>query len=358
MADTMSASPSTNHQPTLLVERVCKRYPRRSWLPLRAGREEAAPWALRDVSFAIHEGETVGLLGPNGAGKTTLLKIVSTLLYPTSGHVQLYGHDVLANPVRARGMMGMVTCEERSFYWRLSGRQNLHFFAALYGLPKRQAAERISTLLSRLDLAVAGERPYYTYSSGMKQKLAIARGLLSSPRLVLYDEPTRSLDPASTQNVRRWMVENRTAAPRQMHLIATNRLDEAEQLCDRVLIINRGTLIAHGTIQDIRTRWRTRDYDIHRISYRGFQPNGAFHQTSESGLIDIEEEPPGPHGSTLRLRTQKGSSALSRVLAKILEAGGTIVRCDAEEPRFDEVFCALLRDDAGAPPRTEREPQP
>ena len=147
--------------------------------------------ALERVSFAIEEGETVALLGPNGAGKTTLLKIIATLLYVSSGRVLIHGHDVTGDPLRARRLIGLVTSDERSFYWRLTGRQNLAFFAALYRLPARTLADRVADLLDVTGLTEAADRSFHTYSSGMKQRLAIARGFLADPRIVMYDEPTR-----------------------------------------------------------------------------------------------------------------------------------------------------------------------
>ncbi len=330
----------------LLVENVGKTYFRRGLFGRRRGGASQSAPALQDVSFTVRQGETIGLLGPNGAGKTTLLKIIATLLYPGTGRVLLHGHDVLEDPVTARGMMGLVTCDERSFYWRLTGRQNLSFFGTLYGLSKRQTAERSEPLLETLGLSSAADRPYHTYSSGMKQKLAIARGLLAEPRLVLYDEPTRSLDPLSTQNIRNWIARKRVESPHQTHLIATNQLDEAEQLCDRVLIINRGKLIAHGTISEIRERWHAREYEVHQVTWRGVPLNGWLQADPEIGLFDVEQMAvEGPELSA-RLRIGRGSPALSHVLQRILDADGRIVSCQMEQVPFDEVFCSLVLGDS------------
>jgi ABC-2 type transport system ATP-binding protein len=242
--------------------------------------------------------------------------------------------------------MGLVTCDERSFYWRLTGRQNLAFFAALYGIPKRRAAENIATLLEVLGLTAAADRPFHGYSSGMKQKLAIARGLLNEPRLVLYDEPTRALDPLSAQQIRRWIQENQMHNGRQTHLLATNQLHEAEQLCDRVIIINQGAVIAFGTIGEIRENWRKHDYAIHRITCRNFELNGNLHPDPDLGLLDIVKEPgAAPDLLTLRLRTLKESEALHHVLAVILGSGGKVLDCDSEEVSFDHIFCALVAGD-------------
>jgi len=326
--------------PAVLAERVCKVYG--GYRPF-AGRSQApVRYALRDVSFSLSQGETLGLLGPNGAGKTTLLKIIATLLFPTSGSVFVHGREVSKDSVEARRQMGLVTSDERSFYWRLTGRQNLSFFAALYGIPQRRAAQTTATLLEVLGLTAAADRPFLEYSSGMKQKLAIARGLLNEPRIVLYDEPTRSLDPVSAQQIRRWIQETHLRGRRQTHLLATNQLQEAEQLCDRVIIINQGSVIALGTIKQIRDDWRKHDYAVHRITCRDFHLDGSLRPAPDLGLLDISPEPGAPDILTLRLRTLKESEALHHVLARILEQGGKILECDSEEVSFDDIFCALV----------------
>jgi ABC-2 type transport system ATP-binding protein len=338
----MTATPVPGSTPAIAVEHVSKRY--RDWRLFRRRRDAARSGtaALTDVSFAIGQGETVGLLGPNGAGKTTLLKIIATLLYVSSGRVLIHGRDVQDDPLAARRLIGLVTSDERSFYWRLTGRQNLTFFAALYRLPSRSIADRVAMLLEVTRLADAADRPFHTYSSGMKQRLAIARGFLADPRIVLYDEPTRSLDPLSAFHIREWIAASHTHSPNTTHLIATNQLREAEELCGRVLIINRGTAIASGTITQIREQWRRHDYIVHRITYRGPALDGPWNHARDCGLIEIQEGSRDGRARTLRVTAVDGSEALSPVLAAILTAGGTVVQCATEQVPFDEVFCGLV----------------
>ncbi len=331
--------------PAIQVEEVTKTYPR-SGLIRFSSAGAAGTTALSAVSLTVREGETVGLLGPNGAGKTTLLKIIATLLYPSSGRVLMHGRDMVREPGKVRGTLGLVTCDERSFYWRLSGHHNLSFFAALYGLSKKKGESRVTELLEALGLAFAADRPFHSYSSGMKQKLAIARGLLADPRVVLYDEPTRSLDPLSVHNIRSWLAENRS--PHTSHLIATNQLPEAEQLCDRVVILNRGVVIAAGTIQQIRDTWRRSQHLVHRITCRKFAANGLLRSVPAEGLLELVQEDSDDERLTLRARTIEGSEALSRLLERILSAGGGILRCQTEEAPFEEVFRALVLEDQAA----------
>jgi len=325
--------------PALVLDGIGKRYVRRKLLRRSVN---TITESLRDVSFTLHEGETLGLLGPNGAGKTTLLKIISTLLYPSSGRVTLFGRNIVDHPIWARRNMGLVTCDERSFYARLTGRQNLSFFSCMYGIPANLAEKRIEELLDTLGMAEAAQRQYQSYSSGMKQKMAIARGLLSDPRIALYDEPTRSLDPLSAQNIRNWIQENRHRWPRQARILATNQLREAEVICDRILILNKGRVIAHGTVQEIRERWEKRDYAMHRITCA---PSGAkveFRPDTATGLLSVEEDAGAPDARTFRVCTRKNGTALSGVLARLIERGLNVVRCETEQTPFDEVFCSLV----------------
>jgi ABC-2 type transport system ATP-binding protein len=326
-------------EPAIVVENVSKRY--RAWRPFASRRNTRnAKLALNDVSFRVEQGETVALLGPNGAGKTTLLKILATLLYVSSGRVLIHGCDVQTDPIGARRMIGLVTSDERSFYWRLTGRQNLTFFAALFGLPRRTIAARVASLLDATDLTDAADRPFHAYSSGMKQRLAIARGFLADPRIVLYDEPTRSLDPLTASRIRSWIVRSRTISPLTTHLIATNQLAEAEALCDRALIINRGSAVASGTFDQIRQRWHRDDCTVHQITYRGPVVDRRY-LPDASGLLDISDQSRGEN-HVLRVSAVEGTDVLSLTLAAIIRTGATVVRCEAEQVSFDAVFCTLV----------------
>lgn len=337
---------SKGTRPRLEVDGVSKLYVRRGWRTLVGRAAPTQTLALDNISFCVPPGETLGLLGPNGAGKTTMLKILTGLLYPTSGSVKIDGRDMHLERRMVRGLMGLVTCDERSFYWRLSGRRNLRFFATLYGLSRDVAEHRIDELLDALGLTYAADRPYSGYSSGMKQKLAIARGLLSNPRIILYDEPTRSLDPVSAMTIRQWIADRRATNPEQTHILATNLLDEAELLCDRVVILNRGRIAAQGPIREIQERFNERDYEDHVITYRGGPISGDWLRGNPpSGLLEAKEGGTGVRGEILRVRTLRNSDAFSMVLARLLEEGATIVECSRTEVAFDEVFCSLVLSD-------------
>ena len=184
--------------------------------------------AIDDIDFDLAEGEMFVLLGLNGAGKTTLVKILSTLVLPTAGEAQVYGLDVERDDAAVRRLIGLASPDERSFYWRLTGRQNLDFFAALHGLRGRAARERVGELVERLDLTEFADRRFDGYSSGMKQRVALARSLLGAPRLLFLDEPTRSLDPTAQKQTRA-LVQELSSQGTAIFLV-THQLDEAREL--------------------------------------------------------------------------------------------------------------------------------
>jgi ABC-2 type transport system ATP-binding protein len=320
-----------------------------------SGRGSGRRWALQDVSFTVARGEMVGLLGPNGAGKTSLLKSIATLLEVNSGRITVEGIDVAERPIEARRLMGLVTCDERSFYWRLSARANLKFFGALYRVPRQVLSERIDELLEALDLTDSADRPYHSFSTGMRQKMAVARGLLTDPRLVLYDEPMRSLDPVSRERIRHWIRSSRQRDGRKTHIIATNQLDEAEQLCDRVLILNGGRIVAQGSVREIRNRFGEEGQLVHRITCTGFAPYLLLEPAPDQGLWAVTLEPGDAQALVVRAATSRQSEGLSLVLDWILQAGGRVLKCETEQASFDEVFCRIIREgcETGAPATVE-----
>jgi ABC-2 type transport system ATP-binding protein len=203
------------------------------------------------VSLLIHSGELFGLLGPNGAGKTTLIKMLATLVTPTSGEAWVNGFP-LTQESAIKASLGLVTTDERSFYWRLTGRQNLAFFAHLHPLPAQEIPSRIDELLILTGLQDKADQSFRTYSTGMRQRLAIARALIHRPKILFLDEPTRGLDPPSVRALHHLI--RRELADQQGHTIflTTHWLQEAEELCDRLAILNRGRIQACGTLPELR----------------------------------------------------------------------------------------------------------
>lgn len=208
--------------------------------------------ALRDVSFEVETGEIFGLIGPNGAGKTTLTKIVATLVQPTTGSVSVRGHDSVSDDEAVRREIGLATAEERSFYWRLNSEQNLMFFARLHGLSDRVAKQRIKDLFGKLELEEVARRRFGELSTGNKQRLAVARAMLTSPPVLLLDEPTRSLDPLAAARMREMISSLAQQDSPVTIFLTSHNLGEVETLCGRVAIISRGRIRAIDTPRNLR----------------------------------------------------------------------------------------------------------
>jgi ABC-2 type transport system ATP-binding protein len=230
---------------------ITKRYRELALHPFRPLRVFTA---LTAVTLEIQQGDRIAVLGPNGAGKTTLLKLIGGLLLPTEGEIVVSGFDTVHHNTAARKSVGFVMNEERSFFWRLSATQNLEFFAALDNLTGDGLRDRCRELIRFVGLGEHADKPVSTYSSGMKQRLALARGLMAEPDVLILDEPTRTLDPIASEDLIALIIERLHKGSRKTILIATNRLDEAMRLCDKVLVINKGRLMAFDRIQDLVDR--------------------------------------------------------------------------------------------------------
>jgi ABC-2 type transport system ATP-binding protein len=236
-------------------------------LLLRPFQQRRVVTALSSVSLDVEKGERIALLGPNGAGKTTLLKLIGGLLLPTKGEIVVNGSDTFRHNTAARKSVGFVMNEERSFFWRLNARQNLEFFAALDNLSGRAMEDRVAELIQLVGLESHADKVVSTYSSGMKQRLALARGLIAEPEVLILDEPTRALDPIACEDLNDLIVERLHKGSRKTLLIATHRLEEAMRLCDKVLIINHGKIIAFDRISDLTARG-TNLSDYYRLNIK------------------------------------------------------------------------------------------
>jgi ABC-2 type transport system ATP-binding protein len=215
--------------------------------------------AVDNVSLIIEKGEIFGILGPNGAGKTTLLKILSTLILPTSGNAFVNGFDIKLEDIQVRSSVGFVPSDERSFYWRLTGRQNLDFFASLYNLHYRQSQKRIQELLNFFNLSNYADRMFGTYSSGIKQKFSIARALLHNPPVLLIDEPTKSMDPQSAFQLRKFIREKLSGQEHCTIVLVTHQIEEAKYLSDRIAIMHQGKF---EVLQDKEKLEESMNYEV------------------------------------------------------------------------------------------------
>lgn len=224
--------------------------------------------ALKGISFSVKKGEIFGLLGPNGAGKSTTIKILSTMLLPTSGEVKVLGYDCETEENKIRNKINFVFGGERSLYWRLTAKENLVYFADLYKVSRNDQKKLIPQILELVGLKDASNNRVETYSKGMKQRLQIARCLINDPEVIFFDEPSIGLDPKGADDLKQLI--KLLANYGKTILLTTHYMKEAEELCDRIAIINHGQIIANGTLEELaglisadkkeKIKWNKKDY--------------------------------------------------------------------------------------------------
>jgi ABC-2 type transport system ATP-binding protein len=328
--------------PMIETLRLTKRFPVRDGYGalLRLKRRE---WltAVDEVSLSIPRGELFGLLGPNGAGKTTLMKLLCTLVLPTAGEARVAGLDVVRGASAVRRLVGLVACEERSFYWRLSGRQNLEFFAALAGLKPPETRARIAEVLEIVGLSEQAERQFMSYSTGMRQRMAIARGLLNMPDLLILDEPTRSLDPLSAHELRQFVRQRLVEELGRTVVLVTHRLDEAEELCDRVAVMSRGRLVACGSAAQIKRRVAARERYL--IDIRGVAAADLQGLADLPGVAEVRVEENGGEQRRLQLFVAEEQVALPLALRQLATWGGEVLAIRHEAVSLEEAFLHVMQ---------------
>ena len=236
--------------PAIELHNISKTFTERNWKTFLF-RKPRQTLALQDVSLRVEKGEIMGLIGPNGAGKTTLIKILSTLVSPDSGEGSVSGLSLATQSMAIRNKIGMVSTNDRTFYWRLTGRENLDFFATLYNLYGPLKAERINRALQITGVEDKANSRFMSYSSGQKQRLAIARAMLSDPEVLLMDEATTSLDPIATRKLLTFTKETLARQEQKTIIWCTHNLHEAEDMCDRVTILHSGKVLYSGKLKNI-----------------------------------------------------------------------------------------------------------
>jgi ABC-2 type transport system ATP-binding protein len=291
--------------------------------------------AVDGVSFEIKEGELFGLLGPNGAGKTTLIKCISTLLIPDEGTAIVGGCDVLKDPLGVRKKIGVLTGGERTLYWKLSAVDNLKYFAALYGVPRNRVKERIDFLLELMDLKEMANENVEKLSSGMKQKLDIARALIQEPPILLIDEPTLGLDPYFARFIRRFIKEELSIKLKKTILLTTHYMDEADELCDRVAFMNRGRVEALDTPEKLKKAMPQEQ--VLELKCLGDLNKEDFVQLKESVSLNISKQD-GYH--YLRVNTDNPEVLLSKLVDMIRDRA-KILSVQVTSPTLEDVFVYL-----------------
>ena len=295
--------------------------------------------ALRGVDLEVGRGEIFGLLGPNGAGKTTLTKILSTLLLPTSGRAEVLGLDVTTEALRLRPRIGLVLGGERGLYNRISARENLRYFADLYGVPLAERDDRISAVLHRVGLSDAADRRVEEFSRGMKQKLHLARGILHQPEVLFLDEPTIGLDPKSARETRK-LVRSLVADGVTIFL-TTHYMFEAEELCQHLAILSRGRIVARDTVAGLR-RLVGGDRTIEVEGY-DFEDSDVDRLRALPGVSRVLSEEFGPRlRLSLRVRTEETTpETVRRTLAARTE-----IQVHERMTSMEDIYLDLVEEEA------------
>jgi ABC-2 type transport system ATP-binding protein len=320
-------APATSNANAVVLSGLTKSFTKqRGWRAALTGKARESVRALSDVSCEVRPGEFFGLLGENGAGKTTLFKILATLVLPDAGSAIVSGHDVLRAPERVREVLAPVIADERSLNWRLSARENMRLFAALHSLRGAEASRRIDELLVLVNLVEAADRLVSGFSSGMKQRLLVARTLLARPSVLLLDEPTRSLDPISARSFRRFLREDVALAHGCTVLLATHNAEEAFELCDRVGVLHKGRLIATGQTSEL-----ARDVGGDRFAL-WIRPaeQAAIAALAARGVIRDVKVSPAEEGGWFRLECdlRGGLDGSAEAIAFFASAGINVGRCE------------------------------
>lgn len=295
-----------------------------------APRRQPPVRALDGVSLTIPRGEVHGLLGPNGAGKTTLVKILSTVLLPTSGRASVCGHDVVRATERVKPLIGLVFGGERGLYTRLTGRQNLEYWGAIYRLSRGEIRQRSVALLERVGLTEKADKRVETYSRGMKQRLHLARGLIGDAQVLFLDEPTTGMDPIAARDFRRLVGELKGEG--RTILLATHDMVEADTVCDRVTLIDHGRIVATESPRSLRQMMSR----FQRIDIEGHDRSLLDELATMAGVVGVVTE-----DGTARIQVDN-EDALRAVLKLLVDRGITTVRTSL--PSLEEVYVGLIGD--------------
>ncbi|WP_461865636.1 ABC transporter ATP-binding protein [Thermococcus sp.] len=312
------------------VRELKKSYPRKIPLPFRK-----VQWveAVKGISFEVKEGELFGLLGPNGAGKTTTIKMLTTLLEPSGGTATILGHDIRRDAREIRKRINLVAEGERTLYWRLSAYENLKYFARIYYVPKSEEKGRIEELLKLVGLWERKDDLIMNYSRGMKQRLAIAKALINDPEVLFLDEPTLGLDVQSALFVREF-IKKLVDEQKKTVLLTTHYMSEAEELCNRIAIIDHGEIIALDTPKGLKRL--VKGEDAVEIKVRDF-PAVKLENFPWKLAVVREDTARG----IITLRGQIDEEELPKVVELLVKSGARILSVEQKEPTLEDVFIKL-----------------
>ena len=291
--------------------------------------------AIDDISFTVQPGELFGLLGPNGAGKTTTVKILTTLLLPTSGNIRILGYDVVKQANRLRPRIGFIFGGERGLYWRLSGVDNLRYFASLYHMEPDVTRQRIPYLLEMVGLAGRGDEKVEGYSRGMKQRLHIARTLLHDPEILFLDEPTIGLDPVGGRELRE-VIRNLQSEEKTI-LLTTHYMFEADALCQRLAVIKDGRIIASGSPETLKQN--VQDLSVVEVELFGVS-DAILNQLRAQPYVDTVSVENRNQKQALLIQSPRGAEVVSDILH--LLDGMRVGKVAVREPTLEDAYVRLV----------------
>jgi ABC-2 type transport system ATP-binding protein len=291
--------------------------------------------ALDGISFAVPTGDIFGFLGPNGAGKTTTIRILATVLRPTAGTVRIAGADLWEHPLAVKGRIGLMP-DEVAFYPTLSGMDHLLYYAAFYGIARRNAKDRAKTLLEQLGIGDVAGKKVKTYSHGMKKRLALAQCLMHDPDFLIMDEPASGLDPDGMRYFReliRFLNKNGKTIFLSSHL-----LHEVEQLCEHVGIIDRGRMVAVDSISNLSTRLATGAPGVIHVTAEGVTEAAVNALAAIPGVVKAEVTPKG-----VDVTVESGSDVSAEVSKALVLAGAQLREIRTEQRTLEDLFLALTK---------------
>src|SRR5262245_56140106 len=329
------ARPGTGDKP---AESTLTPAPKRKLWPF--GKKEPKPLftAVNGVDLQIQRGEIFGLLGPNGAGKSTTIRMLCTLLEPTSGTARVNSFDVVKQANEVRRSLGTVLAGERSIYWKLTGRENLEYFAALYHIPPATAKKRVEELIERMELKDRANELVEKYSTGMRQRVAIAKALLARPPILLLDEPTLGLDPQAARNLRELIAQLKQEG--HTILLTTHYMEEADQLSDRIGIIDTGKVIALDTPEGLKRRIDQKE--VIRLEVTGWQEyiGEKLRALSEVSNLVARKQAEADLWE-VNLQSNNSRAVLPKLVESIGQNGTRLVNMNIVKPSLEDVFIHL-----------------
>ncbi|NHJ84902.1 MAG: ABC transporter ATP-binding protein [Asgard group archaeon] len=292
--------------------------------------------ALNEISLEIKQGEIFGLLGPNGAGKTTLTKIISTLVLPDKGTILVNNYDVRTNPTPVRASIGLVTGGERSLYWKMSPMENLIFFGRLYHLTKKEAEKRALELIKIFNLAEKKDELVQNLSTGQKMKVAFCRALIHDPPLLLVDEAERGLDPRASKEFRKFLKEELQEKQGKTILLCTHNMEILDELCNRIALINKGSIIALGTPERLKLGLKQK----HILTIQSRQPIARELFTNLKEISEISSKKDDEFYFT-DIVIENGSEVANQALQRIYDANIKIDEFALKTATLEDVFLKL-----------------